>query len=216
MKKKIGILGSGAVGTTLANGFIKYGFDVMIGSGTPSKYDELKDKTGGKAAVGSFAETAAFGEILVLATKGTAADAVLFAADPANMKGKTVIDTTNPIADAAPVNGVLQFFTSGHESLMERLQNLVPGANFVKAFSCVGNSFMVDPDFGGVKPTMFIAGNNDAARAEVIAILDTFGWETEDMGKAEAARAIEPLCILWCLPGFTKNKWSHAFKMLKK
>ena len=151
-----------------------------------------------------------------LATKGTAAEAALKAAGIANLKGKTVIDTTNPIADAPPVNGVLQYFTSQNESLMERLQALAPEAHFVKAFSCVGNAFMVNPDFNGVKPTMFICGNDDGAKSEVKAILDQFGFEVADMGAVEGARAIEPLCILWCIPGFLSNSWTHAFKLLKE
>jgi predicted dinucleotide-binding enzyme len=127
-----------------------------------------------------------------------------------------VIDATNPIADAAPENGVLKFFTDLSSSLMEELQKKFSQANFVKAFSCVGNALMVNPDFGGTKPTMFIAGNNDDSKKAVKQILDSFGWEIEDMGKVEAARAIEPLCILWCIPGFLENKWMHAFKLLKK
>jgi predicted dinucleotide-binding enzyme len=138
------------------------------------------------------------------------------AAGLANLKGKTVIDTTNPIADAPPVNGVLRFFTSLDDSLMERLQKFAPAVNFVKSFSCIGNAFMVNPDFHGVKPTMFICGNHDGAKAEVRKILDQFGFEVEDMGKVEAARAIEPLCILWCIPGFLSNSWTNAFKLLKK
>ena len=84
------------------------------------------------------------------------------------------------------------------------------------AFSCVGNALMVDPDFGGPKPTMFICGNDGGAKQEVTAILTEFGWETEDMGTAEAARAIEPLAMLWCIPGFLHNRWSHALKLLKQ
>ncbi|MFZ8439413.1 hypothetical protein ACO1M2_13740, partial [Staphylococcus aureus] len=79
-----------------------------------------------------------------------------------------------------------------------------------------GNAFMYKPNFSEGTPSMFIAGNSEEAKATVTTILTHFGWETEDMGKAEAARAIEPLCILWCLPGFTKNQWHHAFKLLKK
>ena len=127
-----------------------------------------------------------------------------------------MIDANNPIADAPPANGVLRFFTSYHESLMERLQALAPKAKFVKAFSCVGSDSMVNPDFGGEIPTMFICGNDAGAKGEAKAILDHFGWETEDMGAVEAARAIEPLCMLWCIPGFLKNDWMHAFKMLRK
>jgi len=215
MSTKIGIVGSGIVGQTLANGFVKHGYDVTIGTNSVSKLEELKSKTNRKATIGSFEDAAKFGEIVVVAVKGTAAEAALKAAGIANLKGKTVIDTTNPIADAPPVNGVLQYFTSLNESLMERLQALATEAHFVKAFSCIGNAFMVNPDFNGVKPTMFICGNHDGAKSEVKAILDQFGFEVADMGAVEGARAIEPLCILWCIPGFLSNSWTHAFKLLR-
>lgn len=215
MKKTAGVIGSGEVGRTLANGLIKHGYDVMIGTNTPSKQAELREKTGGAAKVGTFSEAAAYGGIVVLAVKGTAVEGLLGTMGPGVFAGKTVIDTSNPIADAPPVNGVLRYFTSLDESLMERLQRRVPGAHFVKAFSCAGHKYMVDPDFGGTRPTMFICGNHDGAKGEVRAILDAFGWETEDLGKAEAARAIEPLAMLWCIPGFLRNDWMHAFKILR-
>lgn len=138
------------------------------------------------------------------------------AAGIVNVNGKTVIDTTNPIADAPPVSGMLQFFTSMNDSLMERLQRLATEAHFVKVSSCIGNALMINPDLTGVKPTMFICGNDEGAKAEVRAILDQFGHETEDGGKAEGARAIEPLCILLCIPGFPKNDGMHVFKLLRK
>lgn len=213
MKKRIGIIGSGVVGQTLAKGFLKHGYDVRIGTNTPAKQQELAAKTGAKA--GSFEETAKFGDIVVLATKGSASDAALRATGIPNLAGKIVIDATNPIADAPPVNGVLQFFTSPNESLMERLQKLAADARFVKAFNCIGYARMVDPDYGGIKPTMFVCGNDESAKREVGAILDEFGFETADMGMVEGARAIEPLCILWCVPGFRSNSWTHAFKLLQ-
>jgi 8-hydroxy-5-deazaflavin:NADPH oxidoreductase len=213
MGKQIGIIGSGIVGQTLAKGFIKYGYDVAVGSNDQKKRDELKSKT--NANVGSFEETAKGAEIVVLAVKGGAAEAALKSAGIANLAGKVVIDATNPIADAPPVNGVLKFFTSLDESLMERLQRLAPEARFVKAFSCVGNTLMVNPDFKGIRPTMFICGNDDRAKRDVSVIVDQFGFEVADMGTVEAARAIEPLCILWCIPGFRQNSWTHAFKLLK-
>ena len=216
MSRKVGIIGSGIVGQTLANGFIKHGYEVTIGTNTPAKREELTSKTNGQARVGSFEDAARFGDIVVLTTKGSAAEAALRAAGIDNLRGKTVIDTTNPIADAPPVNGVLQYFTSPNESLMERLQGLAPDAHLVKSFSCVGNAFMVNPDFSGVRPTMFICGNDDDAKDEVRRILDRFGFDIEDMGKVEAARAIEPLCMLWCIPGFLNNRWTHAFKLLKR
>jgi len=176
----------------------------------------LKSKTDGRVSIGSFAEAAAFGEIVIIAVKGMAAENAVKIAGTGNLTGKTVIDTTNPIAEAPPVNGVIRYFTTLDESLMERLQRMAPEAHFVKAFCSAGNAFMVDPDFGGVKPTMFICGNNEKAKDDVKAILDQFGWETDDMGKAEGARAIEPLAMLWCIPGFLRGDWMHAFKMLRK
>lgn len=216
LNQKIGVLGSGVVGEVLANGFLKHGYKVMRASRDPGKLQEWLDSAGPDASTGSFADAARFGDLIVLAIKGTAAESALRQAGIENLAGKTIIDTTNPIADADPVNGVLQFFTGPNDSLMERLQKTAPQANFVKAFSCVGNPFMVDPDFGGQRPSMFICGNNSASKQQVGKILGQFGWDTEDMGAVEAARAIEPLCMLWCIPGFISNQWNHAFKLLKK
>jgi len=213
MKKKVGIIGSGVVAQVLGSGFLSHGYEVMLGTRNASKLEEWLASSGGRA--GSFSDAAAFGDILVLAVKGTVALNALQASGKDHLFGKVVIDAPNPIAEVAPVNGVLQFFTPVNESLTERLQAAFPDVKFVKAFNSIGNHFMVNPDFGGIKPTMFICGNDAEARTTVAGILDEFGWETEDMGMAEAARAIEPLCILWCIPGFTKNQWGHAFKLLK-
>jgi predicted dinucleotide-binding enzyme len=213
---KVGVLGSGVVGQVLAIGFIKHGYEVMVGTRSPEKLADWKQKAGAKGRIGSFSETAAFGDIVVLAVKGTAAKETLKLAGSGNLQGKTIIDTTNPIADAPPQNGVLKFTTSLDSSLMEQLQAAHPEAHFVKSFSCVGNALMVNPDFGGIKPSMVICGNDANAKKEVGTILDQFGYEVEDMGGVEAARAIEPLCILWCIPGFLRNSWMHAFKLLKK
>lgn len=215
MSTKIGVLGSGIVGQVLADGFIKHGYEVKIGTRTVSKLADWQAKAGPKGQIGSFAEAAAFGEIIVLAVKGSVAKSVLEQADAANLKGKTIMDATNPIADTPPVNGVLQFFTGINRSLMEDLQDAFPQAHLVKAFSSVGNALMINPDFGGTRPTMFICGDDAGAKASVTHILNKFGWDAEDMGTVEAARAIEPLCMLWCIPGFTRNQWGHAFHLLK-
>ena len=213
--KNIGILGSGTVGQTLGNGFIKHGYKVMIGTRDDSKLVDWKKQAGENASVGSFKEAAAFGSTIVLAVKGKYANLALKDAGIQNINGKTIIDTTNPIEDAPPTNGVIKFFTDLNESLLEKLQKEFPQANFVKSFNSVGNVFMVNPEFAGGKPTMFICGNNEDSKQVIKEILDLFGWEIADMGKAEAARAIEPLCMLWCIPGMTKNEWHHAFKLLK-
>lgn len=209
----IGVLGSGDVAKTLAVGLVANGHSVMLGTRTAAKLAEWA-REHSTVQVGSFADTAKFGEVLVLAVKGTAAQAALRAAQAENLTGKTVIDATNPIADEPPVNGVLKYFTSANESSMERLQREFADANFVKAFNSVGSACMVNPNFKGGKPTMFICGNNDEAKKTVGKILDQFGWESADMGKVESARAIEPLCMLWCIPGFLRNDWAHAFKMV--
>ena len=211
---KIGVLGSGDVAKTLAGGFVKHGHQVTIGTRNAAKLaDWAKQKAG--ANVGSFADAAKFGEMVVLAVKGKAAIDVLQAAGAANLNGKTIIDTTNPMADSPPDHGVIRFFTTLEDSLMERLQKAVPGARFVKAFNSVGNAFMIDPHFSGGKPTMFICGDDTGAKTAVTKLLDQLGWETCDMGGVQGARAIEPLCILWCIPGMLRNEWSHAFKLLR-
>lgn len=213
---RIGIIGSAGVGQTLASGLKRHGYDVRIGSRSPQKLADFSAKSGIQS--GTFAEVAAWAEAIVLAVKGTAAVAALREAGATNLAGKTVMDTTNPIAEAPPEDGVLKFFTSPNDSLMERLQATVPDARFVKVFNSVGSPLMVNPAFpGGAKPTMFYCGNDEAAKKIVARIIEQFGWEPADMGSAKAARAIEPLCQLWCIPGFRSNQWaSHAFHVLRR
>ena len=219
--KTIAILGSGAVGQALAGGFLKHGYAVVMGTRSPGKKIEWPQQAGGsdtagisKIRVTTYAEAARVADLAVLATKGVGAEAVIQeVADEINRK--IVMDATNPIADTPPEKGVLKFFTTLDSSLMERLQRIAPGARFVKCFSSVGSALMVNPEFSGTRPSMFICGNDNAAKTQVTGILDQFGWDAEDMGSAEAARAIEPLCILWCIPGFLRNDWLHAFRMLR-
>lgn len=210
---RIGIIGSGDVGQTLGAGFLKHGHEVTIGTRAPDRLAEWGKKNP-RAQIRKFDDAAKFAEVIVLAVKGAAARDALLAAGVQNLTGKIVIDATNPIADAPPVNGVLKFFTDLNESSMEKLQREFQGARFVKAFNSVGAGCMINPQFKGGMPTMFICGNDEAAKKSVAAILTQFGWDTADMGKAEAARAIEPLCMLWCIPGFLRNDWSHAFRLL--
>lgn len=213
MSKRVGVLGSGQVAQVLAAGFKKHGYAVTIGSREPQKLAAFGASSG--IPVADFAATAAFGELLVLAVKGSGALEALQLAGAANLAGKVIADTTNPIADAPPDAGVIRFFTGPNDSLMERLQAAFPAARFVKSWSCVGNAFMVDPALPGGPPTMFICGNDAPAKQEIAAVLRQLGWDSEDMGMAQSARAIEPLCQLWCAPGMIRNQWTHAFKLLK-
>jgi predicted dinucleotide-binding enzyme len=210
---KIGVIGTGDVGDVLADGFLRHGHSVVRGTRDPAKLADWAKTAGSRASVGTMEEAARAAELVLLAVNGIAAESVARACAE-GMAGKTVIDTTNPIAEAPPEGGVLKFFTTLDDSLMERLQRAAPEARFVKAFSCVGNALMVDPELSG-RPTMFVCGNDESAKTEVGDVLDDFGWDVEDLGGAAAARAIEPLCILWCIPGFLRNDWVHAYKVLR-
>jgi len=214
---KIGILGSGTVGQTLASGFLKHGHQVMLGTRDPQKPDVQKwskENPGGQA--GTFAETAKFAELAVLATLGRIAVDVVKLAGAENLAGKTIIDTTNPLTDAPPVDGVLEYTTGPNESLGEKIQASVPKSHVVKAFNSVGAAKMVNPHYEQGTPTMFLCGDNAGAKATVSKIIEQFDWEPFDCGGIIAARALEPLCMLWCIPGFRQNQWGHAFKLLTR
>lgn len=211
--KRVTVLGSGPVAKVLASGLKTHGYEVRIGNRSLEKVAAFGKETG--IPTGTPAEAAAWADSVVLAVAGRAAEEALAGAGVPNLRGKIVIDTTNPIAEGPPVDGVLRFFTGPNDSLMERLQAAFPDARFVKAFNSVGNAFMVGPSFAGGKPTMFYCGNDAAAKADVARLIEQFGWEGADMGTAVAARALEPLCQLWCIPGLRENRWSHAFKLLR-
>ena len=215
---RIGVLGSGDVARSLAAGFLKHGHEVLLGTREPNK---LRDwlKANARSSAGSFADAAAFGDVLVLAVRGSVAARALRLAGTSNLVGKTVIDACNPISDQPPVNGVLRFFTSLDDSLMERLQKEFSVARFVKAFNSVGHAHMVEPKLPGGPPTMFICGNDAPAKKTVAVLVAQLGWEAVDMGMVESARAIEPLCMLWCIPVLLKGgspaPAAHAFKLLR-
>jgi 8-hydroxy-5-deazaflavin:NADPH oxidoreductase len=210
--RRFGVLGSGDVGQALARGLAANGYEVRIGTRSPGKLAKFSKKTGIRES--SFAEVAAWGQAVVLAVLGKAALEAIELAGPGNLENKLVIDTTNPIGDEAPQDGVLRYFTGPNESLMERLQAAHPRVRFVKAFNSVGSDLMVHPMLSGGPPTMFYCGNDAAAKSVVAHLLEQFGWEPADMGGAIAARALEPLAQLWCIPGFRENDWMHAFRLL--
>jgi len=212
---KVGILGSGIVGQVLAGGLLKHGHQVMLGTRDPLKSDVQKwCKENPTAQVGTFQSTARFADLAILASLGRVAENALELAGPENLAGKIIIDATNPIADAPPLGGVLLYTTGPNESLGEKIQAKVPQSHVVKAFNSVGNAQMVNPHYEQGTPTMFLCGDNSAAKSKVSEIIKQFGWEPFDCGGIIAARALEPLCMLWCLPGFLRGQWNHAFKVL--
>ena len=211
MAISIGIIGSGDVGKQLAAGLHKHGYSVTIGTRDPAKLADFGASTG--VAVATFAGACAGADAVILAVGGAVAEGLVrdLAGD---LAGKIVLDATNPIA-GPPVGGILPLFTGPNESLMERLAAAAPQARFVKAFSCVGNHFMIDPAFAGGKPTMFICGDDADAKAFTQDLLAEVGWDAEDVGGNAGARAIEPLVMLWCARGFLHGKWAHAFSLLR-
>jgi predicted dinucleotide-binding enzyme len=215
---KIGIIGTGIVGRTLSTGFLNLGHDVLLGTRNVQKEEVKKylaENT--RALAGSFNDAAKFGDLIVLAVAGKIAKEAIDMTEVINYRGKTIIDTTNPISQEPAQNGVLKYFTMQNDSLGEQIQKWLPEAHVVKCFNSVGNAVMTNGNqFGNILPTMFICGNNQDAKKGVTEILTAFNWETEDCGMIEASRPIESLCVLWCIPGFLQNKWMHAFKLLKK
>ncbi|MGH9953071.1 MAG: NADPH-dependent F420 reductase, partial [Nitrososphaeraceae archaeon] len=136
-------------------------------------------------------------------------------ADPGNMTGKVVIDTTNPLDFSQGLPPRMAVGVT--ESVGEINQRLLPGAKVVKAFNIVGNPHMVHPDFPGGPPTMFICGNDEQAKKMVTeSMLTPFGWEIIDIGGLEGARLLEPLAMLWINYYFRTGNGDHAFKLLRK
>ncbi len=213
---KIGILGTGDVGKALGNAFLKLGHEVKMGSREANNPKALEwAKGAGKgASSGTFADAAKFGEWLVLATLGSAAENVVKLAGLENLKGKLVIDTTNPLDFSKGMPPSM--FVGTTDSLGERIQRAAPGAHVVKAFNTVGNAHMFKPDFPGGPPDMFICGDNEDAKKKMSALLKDFGWGVVDIGGISGSRWLEPMCLTWVLHGIKSNSWNHAFKLLRK
>ena len=212
-KVKVGVLGSGDVGKVLASGFLKLGHEVRIGSRSPEKLNDWAAKAGEGASTGTFAEAAAFGDIIVLATLGEGAQSAIEMAGADHFDGKVIIDATNPLDFSS---GGPQLSIGFNDSLGERIQRWLPKAKVVKAFNTVGNAHMIDPQFPGGPPTMFIAGNDAGAKKLVTQVCEAWGWDVADLGGIEASRYLEPMCLTWVLYGIHTGSWNHAFKLLRK
>ncbi len=213
---RIGIVGSGDVGQALGRGFAALGHEVKLGTRDPgsAKVQAWVKKAGGKASAGTFAECAAFGEVIALATLWSGTESAIRLAGPDSFAGKVVIDATNPLVFKP---GTLPGLALGHtDSGGEQVQRWLPKARVVKAFNIVGNAHMVNPQFPGGPPDMFICGNDAAAKKTVSDILSAFGWPSIDIGGIEGSRLLEPLCILWVAYAAQTHSSNHAFKLLRK
>ena len=212
---RVGVLGSGEVGQRLAAGFSGRGHEVMLGSRDPDK-PELREWLSGDGAgvqPGTFAATAAYGELLVLALLGSVAEQVIADAGVENFDGKVVIDAMNPLdfSDGFPPKLAI----AGDDSLGERVQRALPGAKVVKAFNTIGSPYFVDPTFSAGEPTMLIAGDDEGAKRLVADVLADFGWsDIVDIGGIEGSRELEAICIAWVKIGATRGAWDHGFNLL--
>ena len=211
---KVGIIGSGDVGTSLARGFASRGHEVTIGSRDPAKLRDFA-KENANVRAGTFEEVARFGELLVVATAFDGTKSALDISGPANFAGKVVIDTTNPLKFE---EGRLPGLSIGFDdSAGESIQRWLPGAKVVKAFNIIGHNSMVDPAFEEGAPTMFICGDDAAAKTTVTEVLQSFGWRSIiDAGTIEQSRLLEPLCILWVHYAVRAGSRNHAFKLLTR
>jgi 8-hydroxy-5-deazaflavin:NADPH oxidoreductase len=210
---KVGVLGSGDVGKVLAGGFASLGHDVKIGSRDPQKLAEFVRGAGKRVSAGTFEDAAKFGDVVVLATLGSATENAIKLAGPKNFAGKVVIDTTNPLDFST---GVPRLYVGHTDSLGEQVQRWLPDARVVKAFNTVGNAHMVKPKFPGGPPDMFLCGNDEEAKKLVSQICEQFGFGVIDVGGIDGSRHLEPMCMVWVLHGFRAKSWNHAFKMLHK
>jgi NADPH-dependent F420 reductase len=195
---RIGILGSGDVGRSLGSGFASKGHEVMIGTRNPDKAELKKwlKANNGKGSLGTFAEAAAAGEIVILATHGDATEAVLGQIGPQPFEGKVVIDATNALDFSHGMPPGL--FVGTTDSLGERIQRDLPEAKVVKCFNIVNHSKMTNPKMREGLPDMLICGNDKAAKRQVAKLLEEFGWKDPiDVGDIAGARWLEAWVPLW-------------------
>jgi 8-hydroxy-5-deazaflavin:NADPH oxidoreductase len=197
---RIGVLGTGSVGRTLASKLVALGHEVMMGSRQAGNEAAVawEKGMGQLADEGNFAEAAGFGELIVNATAGAASLDALVAAEAENLAGKVLLDVSNPLDFSAGMPPTLTICNT--ESLAERIQQAFPEARVVKSLNTVNAAVMVDPGTLQSRHTLFMAGDHDDAKETVKGLLLDFGWPAEDvmdLGGIEAARGMEMYLPLW-------------------
>ena len=193
---RIGVLGTGVVGQTMGAALIARGHDVMMGARSADNEKALafRDRTGGCA--GTFADSAAFGEMVIHATRGGTAIEVLQAAGSANLAGKVLIDVSNPLDFSAGYPPSLS--VSNTDSLGEMIQRAFPDALVVKTLNTVNANVMVEPALVPGPHTVFVSGNDKGAKGRVMDLLRSFGWQSiVDLGDITTARGTEQMLPLW-------------------
>lgn len=211
---KVGVLGSAQVAQSLANGFLALGHEVKLGSRAPANPTATSwaQHAGAKASAGTFADAAAFGEIVVLATLGTATPQAIEMAGVENFDGKLVLDVTNPLDFSRGLPPAL-VGTRG-SSAGEIHQRLLPKAKVVKTFNTVGNALFFRPKLqAGVLGTMFLCGGDIDAKQRTTELIRQFGWEPVDIGGIDASHYLEATCMVWIINAMKNNDWNRAFRL---
>ncbi len=216
--KKIAVLGTGMVGNVIGTKLIQLGYEVKMGSRTASNEKALAwVKANGKnASAGTFADAAAFGEIIFNCTKGDVALQALEQAGAENLGGKVLIDVSNPLDFSKGMPPSLIPSLANTNSLGEEIQKLLPETKVVKTLNIVNCEVMVDAGKSGGDPTMFLSGNDSEAKAEVKTILEKFGWkDIIDLGDITTARGTEMLLPIWLRTWAATGNGHFAFKIVR-
>jgi len=207
---RIAVIGTGNVGKTLAAGFAAKGHDATLAGRTPDRSELVTWADGAGVRTAAIGAAAAAAEVVVLATAWGGIREALALAGEANLAGKVLIDVTNPLRYTDRLELAIGHDDSGGETV----QRLAPTARVVKAFNTVGFELMVDPDVAGGPPTMFVAGDDPAARAVAATLAAELGWTIHDCGDLRAARLTEPLALLWIEHALRTGERTHAFRLL--
>ncbi len=213
---KIGILGTGDVGKAIGKGFITLGHEVMLAGREAGneKAAAWAQSMGERAHTGAFADAAKFGELIVLATLGVVTDQAIGLAGLDNFDGKLVWDTTNPLDFS---KGMPPSLVGGlGSSAGEKIQAQIPKAKVVKVFNTVGNALMFQPNVaGGIRPDMFICGDDEEAKRQTGALVGEFGWDIVDIGGINCSHYLESMCMVWVYSAIKRGTWMQAFKLLR-
>ena len=196
---KFGIFGTGMVGAAIGTKLVQQGHEVKMGSRTKdnAKAVEWVRKAGGKASQGTFADAAAFGEMVFNCTQGAISLEVVKQAGEKNLEGKVLIDVSNPLDFSQGMPPTLT--VANKDSLGEQLQRALPKTQVVKALNTINCELMVDPGkLAGGDHDLFIAGNDAGAKGKVTELVKSFGWKSVvDIGDITGARATESYLLLW-------------------
>jgi hypothetical protein len=215
---KIGIIGTGVVGNAIGTKLVQLGHEVKMGSRTANNEKAVSwvKAAGGKASQGTFAEAAAFGEIVFNCTKGEISLEALKMAGADNLAGKVLVDVSNPLDFSKGMPPFLTPSLCNTNSLGEEIQKTFPGAKVVKALNTMSCNLMVNPKLVAGDHDVIICGNDITAKVKVADMLQTFGWkEVLDLGDITAARGTEMLLPIWVRLMMKYQSPNFNFKIVK-